>query len=169
MLHSNLTEANLQRIKDVRWTHLYLVVSLKSNVTVCPHGRCELLTDGSLRFNYVHAEDAGNYRLQAFDKHGNRVMTKDFLLQVDTGGTTHQADFSPPNRKSSTSNYQVNTSVLKAETLSQLQTVFLTACLSLPPSAFLSLSGEQQCPGPHVDLGLPHLVVVSFSYNICYH
>lgn len=178
VLHSNLTEADLRVITDVRWTNLYLVVSLRSNVTVCSHGRCELLTDGSLRFNCVHAEDAGSYRLQGFDKHGKRVMTKDFLLQVDTGGTAHQADIiatatathlSPPNHKSSTSNYQVNTSVLKAATLSQLQTVFLTACLSLPPCTFLSLSGEQQRPGPHVDLGLPHLVGVSFSYNLCYH
>lgn len=92
VLRSNLTEADLQLIKDLRWTHLYLVVSLKSNVTVCPHGRCELLTDGSLRFNCVNAEDAGSYHLQAFDKYGTRVMTKDFLLQVDTGGTPHQAD-----------------------------------------------------------------------------
>lgn len=152
VLHSNLTEVDLQLIKDVRWTHLHLVVSLKSNVTMCPHGRCELLTDGSLRFNCVSAEDAGTYRLQAFDKHGKRVMTKDFLLQVDRGGTTRQADIiatatatglSPPNHKSSTSNYRVNTSILKAGTLSQLQTVFLTACLSLPPCLSLCLSFSQ--------------------------
>lgn len=173
VLHSNLTKADLQLIKDVRWTHYYLVVSLKNNETVCSHGRCELLTDGSLRFNCVSTEDGGNYRLQAFDEHGNRVMTKEFLLQVDTGGTAHQADIIAtataiglPNHKS-TSNYQVNTSVLKQHWVSYK----LSVCLCLPacPSAFLSLSGQQQCPGPHVDLGLPHLVVVSFSYNRCYH
>lgn len=153
VLHSNLTEMDLQLIKDVRWTHLYLVVSLKSNVTVCPHGRCELLTDGSLSFNCVYAEDAGSYRLQAFDKHGNRVMTKDFLLQVDTGGTAHQADIIAtatatglPNHKSSTSDDRVNTSVLKAGTESS--TNCLSDCLSVsvsllvPPPFFLSVASS---------------------------
>lgn len=77
----------------MRWTHIHLVVSVKNNVTMCLHGRCKLMDDGSLRFSHVLAEDQGNYWMQAFDEHGNRVKTTDFQLLVDTGGTTHCSVF----------------------------------------------------------------------------
>lgn len=151
VLHSNLTEADLQSIKDVRWTHRYLVVSLKSNVTVCPHGRCELLTDGSLRFNCVNAEDAGSYRLQAFKRDGSRVMTKDFLLQVDTGGTAPRLtsltqQLLPTYHHQTTSQHQIIKSTLlswkQQHRISYKLSFWLPVCLCLPPPSFLSVASS---------------------------
>lgn len=83
-MRSNLTEVGLRSKWDIRWTHLHLVISLNNNMT-CYHGRCQLLADGSLWFSHAQSEDAGRYWLQVFDEHGNRVKTKEFLLQVVTG------------------------------------------------------------------------------------
>lgn len=84
-LSSNLTGAGLTHGQDVRWTHLNLLLSLNKNFTTCHHGRCELLSDGSLRFSRVQTEDSGSYRLQVFDKRGKRLQDKDFVLQVAPG------------------------------------------------------------------------------------
>ncbi|XP_071362447.1 uncharacterized protein [Trachinotus anak] len=73
----------MQHRWDVRWTHPpHLVLSLKTNVTTCPHGRCELLSNGSLKFSRVQTEDSGNYSLQVFDQSGKRQVWTDFLLGV---------------------------------------------------------------------------------------
>ncbi|XP_055370692.1 uncharacterized protein LOC114869118 isoform X2 [Betta splendens] len=71
---------------DVRWTHPHLVLSLKNNMTTCHHGRCELLSDGSLRFNRVQIKDSGTYRLEVFYENGTQQMRKDFLLHVEAAG-----------------------------------------------------------------------------------
>lgn len=92
-LQPNLTDEERRLVKDVRWTHIHLVVSVKNNVTECHHRRCKLMLDGSLRFSHVLAEDQGDYWMQAFDEHGNRVKTTDFRLLVDAGGTTNCSDF----------------------------------------------------------------------------
>ncbi|XP_040908216.1 uncharacterized protein LOC121191174 isoform X2 [Toxotes jaculatrix] len=68
---------------DVRWTHLHLMLSLTSNMTTGHHGRCELLSDGSLRFSPVHTQDSGKYTMQVFDQSGKRVMKREFLLRVE--------------------------------------------------------------------------------------
>ncbi|KAL7390325.1 hypothetical protein ABVT39_018875 [Epinephelus coioides] len=68
---------------DVRWTHPRLVMSLKNNVTKCHHGRCELLSDGSLSFSRVQSDDSGSYSLEVFDQDGTRLLRKDFLLTVE--------------------------------------------------------------------------------------
>lgn len=91
-MRPNLTDVDRRLVKDVRWTHRNLVVSVKNNMTTCHHGRCELMVDGSLRFSRVLAEDEGNYWMQAFDEHGNRVKTADVQLLVDPGGTSHRSD-----------------------------------------------------------------------------
>ncbi|XP_058483916.1 uncharacterized protein LOC131458716 isoform X2 [Solea solea] len=73
-----------ENVGDIRWTHRHLVLSLKNNRTTCEqHRRCELLSNGSLRFSHVHAEDAGNYSLQVFDPHGTRLVQIHFLLRVE--------------------------------------------------------------------------------------
>ncbi|XP_067348225.1 uncharacterized protein [Channa argus] len=77
-----------QRWDDVRWTHRHLVVSLKKNMTRCHHGRCELLSDGSLRFSRVHTEDLGNYSLEVFDEDGTLLMKRDVFLRVEGGETS---------------------------------------------------------------------------------
>lgn len=92
-LQPNLTDEERRLVKDVRWTHIHLVVSGKNNVTTCPHRRCKLMLDGSLRFSHVLAEDQGDYWMQAFDERGNRVKTTNFQLLVDAGVTTHCSDF----------------------------------------------------------------------------
>ncbi|XP_037646869.1 uncharacterized protein LOC119500911 isoform X2 [Sebastes umbrosus] len=69
--------------QDVRWTHFHLVMSLENKVTTCHHGRCELLSDGSLRFSRVQIADAGNYSLEMFDENGRRLIKRDFLLRVE--------------------------------------------------------------------------------------
>lgn len=91
-MRSNLTDVDRRLVKDVRWTHHSLVVSVKNNVTTCPHGRCELMADGSLRFSRVLAADEGIYWMQAFDEHGNRVKTTDVQLLVDSGGPVPSSD-----------------------------------------------------------------------------
>ncbi|KAK1875187.1 Translation initiation factor eIF-2B subunit gamma [Dissostichus eleginoides] len=53
------SDLQLQLKQDVRWTHPDLLVSLKNNVTACPHGRCQLLRDGSLRFSRVQPGTQG--------------------------------------------------------------------------------------------------------------
>lgn len=83
LLTSDLQGPELERRKDVRWTHLHLVVSLKNNVTTCHHGRCELLSNGSLSFSRVQTADSGNYSLEVFDEEGKRLYRKDFLLRVE--------------------------------------------------------------------------------------
>lgn len=92
-LHPNLTDEERRLVKDVRWTHVHLVVSVKNNVTTCPHRRCKLVADGSLRFSHVLSEDEGNYWMQAFDERGNRVKIISFQLLVNAGGTAHCSDF----------------------------------------------------------------------------
>lgn len=91
-MRPNLTDVDRRLVKDVRWTHRNLVVSVKNNMTMCHHGRCELMVDGSLRFSRILAEDEGKYWMQAFDEHGNRVKTTDVQLLVDPGGTSHRSD-----------------------------------------------------------------------------
>ncbi|KAK9537072.1 hypothetical protein VZT92_006808 [Zoarces viviparus] len=87
-----LLSSNLQVLRsrqDIRWTNTHLVMSLRTNVTTCHHGRCELLSDGSLRFNHVQTEDAGSYSLEVFDEDGKLLMKKHFLLRVeDTSSST---------------------------------------------------------------------------------
>ncbi|XP_031734945.1 uncharacterized protein LOC116400960 isoform X2 [Anarrhichthys ocellatus] len=81
-----LLSSDLQVLKsrqDIRWTNTHLVMSLRTNVTMCHHGRCELLSDGSLRFNRVQTEDAGSYSLEVFDEDGKLLMKKHFLLSVE--------------------------------------------------------------------------------------
>ncbi|XP_026166089.1 uncharacterized protein LOC113132319 isoform X2 [Mastacembelus armatus] len=94
LLHpqSDLPSLGLEHRWDVRWTHPHLVLSTKNNQTRCDHGRCELLSNGSLRFSPVQIEDSGNYSLEVFDEEGKRLLKKDFLLQVeDDGQTDHVA------------------------------------------------------------------------------
>ncbi|XP_041808742.1 uncharacterized protein LOC121617611 isoform X2 [Chelmon rostratus] len=83
LLNADLQEVGVRHRPDVRWTHPHLVMSLKSNVTTCHHGRCELLKNGSLRFGRVAVADSGNYSLQVFDEDGTRLKTRDFLLIVE--------------------------------------------------------------------------------------
>lgn len=81
-----LLTSDLQGLKhrhDIRWTHPHLVMSLKNNVTTCHHGRCELLSDGSLRFSRVQTADSGSYSLEVFDENGKRLMKRDFMLRVE--------------------------------------------------------------------------------------
>ncbi|XP_049447898.1 uncharacterized protein LOC125898208 [Epinephelus fuscoguttatus] len=87
--------------QDVRWTHPRLVMSLKKNVTTCHHGRCELLSDGSLSFSRVQSDDSGSYSLEVFDQDGTRLLKKDFLLTVED-----------PSSSSSSSSSSVVVSVL---------------------------------------------------------
>ncbi|XP_034088108.1 uncharacterized protein LOC117556723 [Gymnodraco acuticeps] len=86
------SDHQLQLKQDVRWTHPDLLVSLKNNVTACPHGRCQLLHDGSLRFSRVQPGDSGNYSLQVYEEDGTRVLRRDFLLLVE--GESSQLDLS---------------------------------------------------------------------------
>ncbi|XP_036071139.1 uncharacterized protein LOC112142862 isoform X3 [Oryzias melastigma] len=66
---------------DFRWTHAHLV--LHNLTTVCPHGRCERLKNGSIHFSRVQPEDSGNYTLDVFDQQGKWKAGARFLLQVD--------------------------------------------------------------------------------------
>lgn len=77
---------SIQHSWDVRWTHLHLVLSLKKNMTTCHHGRCELLSNGSLRFSRVQTEDSGNYSVEVFHENGTRLMRTHFLLRVEAAG-----------------------------------------------------------------------------------
>ncbi|XP_074514418.1 uncharacterized protein LOC141782225 isoform X2 [Sebastes fasciatus] len=81
LLTSDLPE--LKPRQDARWTHLHLVMSRENKVKTCHHGRCELLSDGSLRFSRVQTADAGNYSLEVFDENGKRLIKRDFLLRVE--------------------------------------------------------------------------------------
>lgn len=92
LLTSDLQGPRLEHRKDIRWTHLYLVMSLKNNVTTCHHRRCELLNDGSLSFSRVQTADSGNYSLEVFDERGKLLMKKDFLLRVE-GESSPNAPF----------------------------------------------------------------------------
>lgn len=92
-MRPDLTDEERRRVKDVRWTQVHLVISVKNNSTMCPHGRCQLVPDGSLRFSHVLPEDQGDYWMQAFDERGKRVKTTNFKLLVDAGGSAHCADF----------------------------------------------------------------------------
>ncbi|KAM4545850.1 uncharacterized protein PAE49_018303 [Odontesthes bonariensis] len=78
---------------DVRWTQQNLL--LTRTTTRCHHGRCELLSDGSLRFSRLQAEDTGNYTLEVFDEAGNKKEKKVFVLQV-TGETPANKNRPPP-------------------------------------------------------------------------
>ncbi|KAM9846609.1 uncharacterized protein ACBR49_009913 isoform 1-T1 [Aulostomus maculatus] len=82
-LTSGLQEAGMEGKHDIRWTHRHLVLSLKKNLTTCHHRRCELQSDGSLKFSKVQSADAGNYSLEVFDNDGRRLLRRDFLLQLD--------------------------------------------------------------------------------------
>ncbi|XP_041808743.1 uncharacterized protein LOC121617611 isoform X3 [Chelmon rostratus] len=88
LLNADLQEVGVRHRPDVRWTHPHLVMSLKSNVTTCHHGRCELLKNGSLRFGRVAVADSGNYSLQVFDEDGTRLKTRDFLLIVEESSSS---------------------------------------------------------------------------------
>ncbi|XP_023818614.1 uncharacterized protein LOC105355665 isoform X2 [Oryzias latipes] len=79
-----LSPDHLEGVKegwDFRWTHSHLV--LNNRTTECPHGRCELLKNGSVRFSQVLLEDSGNYTLEVFDDKGIRKNRTRFLVQVD--------------------------------------------------------------------------------------
>ncbi|CAB1421743.1 unnamed protein product [Pleuronectes platessa] len=83
LLSSDQLKTRTEDRWDFRWTHLHLMLSLKNNVTTCPHGRCKLLSDGSLSFTTVQPEDAGNYSLEVFDRKGTRRRRTHFLLRVE--------------------------------------------------------------------------------------
>lgn len=96
MLPSGLQvkEAEL-RWDDIKWIHRSpqrrqdaMLVSLKRNMTTCEHGRCELLTDGSLNFSRVQAEDSGTYTLEVFYKNGTVRKKTDYKLRVEGESTT---------------------------------------------------------------------------------
>ncbi|XP_034033448.1 uncharacterized protein LOC117516727 [Thalassophryne amazonica] len=89
VLMSGLQRARPMLVQDVRWSSLTLLVSLKNNRTQCHHGRCELLSDGSLNFSRISPDDAGEYVLEVFDENGKRVLKRRFELEVegeDRGG-----------------------------------------------------------------------------------
>ncbi|GAA6228317.1 uncharacterized protein LOC108873623 isoform X3 [Lates japonicus] len=67
---------------DVRWTYNNQMLSLKSHKMTGHDGRCELLSDGSLRFSQVQAEDSGNYTVEVFDQDGKRLTWMNFQLKV---------------------------------------------------------------------------------------
>ncbi|XP_062261825.1 uncharacterized protein LOC133969395 isoform X2 [Platichthys flesus] len=83
LLSSDQLKTRTEDRWDFRWTQLHLMLSLKNNVTTCPHGRCSLLRDGSLSFTTVQPEDAGNYSLEVFDRNGTRRRRTHFLLRVE--------------------------------------------------------------------------------------
>ena len=83
LLSSDQLKTRTEDRWDIRWTHLHLMVSLNKNVTTCQHGRCNLLSDGSLRFPMVQPEDAGNYNLEVFHRNGTILMRTHFLLRVE--------------------------------------------------------------------------------------
>ncbi|XP_022077793.2 uncharacterized protein LOC110971706 [Acanthochromis polyacanthus] len=68
--------------EDIRWTHRHLLLT-KNRTSPCLQGRCELCSDGSLKFSRVQTGDAGNYTLEVFDEGGKLKHRKDFLLQVE--------------------------------------------------------------------------------------
>ncbi|XP_036071138.1 uncharacterized protein LOC112142862 isoform X2 [Oryzias melastigma] len=76
---------------DFRWTHAHLV--LHNLTTVCPHGRCERLKNGSIHFSRVQPEDSGNYTLDVFDQQGKWKAGARFLLQVDDSSGKWPAKF----------------------------------------------------------------------------
>ncbi|XP_028276563.1 uncharacterized protein LOC114445670 isoform X2 [Parambassis ranga] len=71
---------------DIRWTHCHLV--LNKDKKTCHHRRCELLTNGTLRFEQVQPQDAGNYTVEVFDKEGIRQAKRYFLLQVEESSSS---------------------------------------------------------------------------------
>ncbi|KAM3600757.1 uncharacterized protein V6R79_002141 [Siganus canaliculatus] len=85
LLTADLQGAGLERPMDIRWTHVHMLVSLQNNLTACVHGRCVLLSNGSLSFSRVQSSDSGTYSLQLFDRHGLILKRTDFLLQVEGG------------------------------------------------------------------------------------
>lgn len=88
-----LSPDHLEGVKegwDFRWTHSHLV--LNNRTTECPHGRCELLQNGSVSFSQVLLEDSGNYTLEVFDDRGIRKNRTRFLVQVDGRCSAHTID-----------------------------------------------------------------------------
>lgn len=130
-LQPNLTDEERRLVKDVRWTHIHLVVSVKNNGTTCPHGRCKLMADGSLRFSHVLAEDQGNYWMQAFDERGNRMKTTEFQLLLDAGGTAHSSDFTQSEKLK-----------VSPKMATMPQSAALTVCLAVFPYVCLSVAGS---------------------------
>ncbi|KAK2852069.1 hypothetical protein Q5P01_008345 [Channa striata] len=107
-LHVEETE---HKWDDVRWSHrpqlspekngttqswdhrqFILVVSLKRNMTTCEHRRCELLSNGSLRFSRVQTEDSGIYSLEVFYENGTMRIKTDVRLTVEENPTDVQSD-----------------------------------------------------------------------------
>ncbi|XP_041864507.1 uncharacterized protein LOC121654436 isoform X2 [Melanotaenia boesemani] len=86
VLPSGQQSRTVENRGEFRWTHLHLLLNKKT--TRCHHGRCELQSDGSLRFSQVQVQDSGNYTLQVFDEAGNMKVKKTFLLQVQDTTTT---------------------------------------------------------------------------------
>ena len=82
MLPSCLQRGEIEAISDVKWIHNNQRL-MNKNKTTCDHGRCDLQSDGSLRFNHVQPEDAGNYSVEVFDKGGRCLQKKHFLLTVE--------------------------------------------------------------------------------------
>ncbi|XP_044078476.1 uncharacterized protein LOC122888279 isoform X2 [Siniperca chuatsi] len=95
------SRAVLQRSQDARWTHHHLAVSLRNNRMRCQHGRCELLSNGSLRFSRLQTADSGNYTLEVFDESGKRLMKKDFELRVEDSISNSNSSNSNSNSSSS--------------------------------------------------------------------
>lgn len=58
-------------------------LSLWRKQTKCDNGRCELLSNGSLRFSQVWASDSGNYKLAVFNHEGVLQVEAEFHLTVE--------------------------------------------------------------------------------------
>ncbi|XP_030010142.1 uncharacterized protein LOC115433074 [Sphaeramia orbicularis] len=85
-LTSDLQELGVERIQDIRWTHLHLYLHNNTQKTGCD-GRCELLNDGTLSFSRVESIDEGSYIQEVFDRKGKRLKKTEFILRVETDGS----------------------------------------------------------------------------------
>nr|XP_046266528.1 uncharacterized protein LOC124070567 isoform X2 [Scatophagus argus] len=113
-----------KELNNIRWTHSHLMIYPKNNRTKCPHGRCELLSNGSLRFSRVHTNDSGRYRLEVFNQEGKILDAKDFLLMVDNVSSS-----SPSSSRSSSSSSSVLVPVLMCSFLLLLLSFIITFIL----------------------------------------
>nr|XP_020446854.1 uncharacterized protein LOC109955244 isoform X2 [Monopterus albus] len=82
LLTSDWLKGRMENRGDIRWTHPRLVLSTKNNWTTCDHGRCQLLSNGSLTISQIQSEDSGKYSLEVFDEEGQRLQREHFLLRV---------------------------------------------------------------------------------------
>ncbi|XP_067465194.1 uncharacterized protein [Thunnus thynnus] len=122
VLTSDLQGGQIEAISHVNWNHNNERL-LKKNKTTCDHGRCDLQKDGSLRFNHVQAEDAGNYSVEAFDKGGYCLLKKRFLLTVEDVSSSSS---SSSGSSSSSSSSSLLSSVSVCSLLMFLLLIFIT-------------------------------------------